>query len=268
MGEQRVPDFVVEQYVLGELPPERAREVEQTPGFADRVAAIERDTAAFLEAHPPEAFARRIVNEYEASTQESPVRSTSGRTRTIRIFALALPGVAAAAAVAIVLFGGIGIAPGNIVDPGAEIVRLKGLEPSLSVYRATSGGVEELEDNARADAGDRLQVAYNAGDAPFGTIISVDGRGAVTLHFPLTPSAEPELIVGGEQRLQYAYILDDAPTFERFFFITSETTFRVRDVLGAVERQASRLTTDPDSPLNLPAEYVVDSLTLRKGAQP
>lgn len=265
MGEQRVPDFVIEQYVLGELPSAKAREVEQSPGFADRVAAIERDTAAFLEAHPPQAFAKRIVNEYEARSAGQADRRAPRRARTVRILAFAVPGAAAVAVVALVLFGGIGVDPRSVVDPGAEIVRLKGLEPTISVYRAATGSIEELEDGDSAAAGDRLQVAYNAGDAPFGMIVSVDGRGSVTLHFPVTQSADPELVVGGEQRLPYAYVLDDAPEFERFFFITSATSFRVRDVLAAVERQAASLASDSDAPLDLSDDLTVDSLTLRKG---
>ena len=49
MSKRRVPDILIEQYVLGELPEEQAREVEQSEGFAARVAAIEQDNAQFAE---------------------------------------------------------------------------------------------------------------------------------------------------------------------------------------------------------------------------
>jgi hypothetical protein len=270
MSRKRVPDILIEQYVLGELPEEKAREVERSEGFADRVAAIERDNVAFLEQCPPEAFVTRIQNQYEAEQQQASaaprLRSARSRTRTIRFMALAVPGAAAALTLAFVLLGGIGLDTTPVVDPDDEIVRLKGAEPEISIYRSVAGEAEELSDGDAASQGDRLQITYTAADKPYGAIVSVDGRGTVTLHFPLTASGEPELVVGGEQQLPYAYQLDDAPDFERFFFVTSEQSFDVRRLLSRIESQADEIVADPSRPLQLSREFTVESVIIRKGA--
>ncbi|MFP4114550.1 MAG: hypothetical protein ACOCZB_03145 [Spirochaetota bacterium] len=272
MSDKRVPDILIEQYVLGELSEEEAREVERSEGFAERVAAIERDNVAFLRNHPADVFAVRIRNQYESERAEGSrdsvrTRGTT-RARTLRIMAFAVPGAAALVAFAFVLFGGMGFDPGTIVDPDTEIVRLKGAEPHIAIYRAIGNGrsdAEELRDGDSASSGDTLQLAYNAAGKPYGAIVSVDGRGAVTLHYPLTVSADPDLVAGGERQLPYAYQLDDAPDFERFFFITSEETFSVARVLDQVEEQAGAIVDDPDRDLRLASAFTVQSSTIRKG---
>lgn len=267
MSERRIPDILVEQYVLGELPPEKAREIERSEGFFERVAAIERDNAAFLERYPAQAFASRIRNQHEAEEDSGKTRTTS-RSRSLRFMALAMPGAAAVITLAFVLFGGLGITFDPSLDPDRGVVRLKGAEPQISVYRSVAGGsgqAEELFEGDLASRGDNLQITYNAAGKPFGTIVSVDGNGTVTLHFPVTASKEPELQVDGEIQLPYAYILDDAPRFERFYFITSDTHFDVSHILDRIRAQADAIASDAADSLDLPDEFVVESVTVRKG---
>jgi hypothetical protein len=60
-------------------------------------------------------------------------------------------------------------------------------------------------------------------------IASIDGAGVVTLHYPANADA-PALATALAQKptsLPQAYVLDDAPQFERFFFITSEDPIEV-----------------------------------------
>ena len=60
----------------------------------------------------------------------------------------------------------------------------QGLEPSLTVYRRTDRGSETLADGAVARTGDLLRLGYTAAGRRYGVILSIDGRGAVTLHLP------------------------------------------------------------------------------------
>lgn len=268
MSEKRVPDFLIEQYVLGELPREKAREVERSEGFARRVAEIERDTERFLEANPPQAYAQRIRNAYEATVAPPASASRRQRTarRTVRILALAVPGATAVLALTFVLFGGLGVDTPPVVDPASEIVRLKGAEPRISVYRSAGAqDAEELADGDVARQGDELQLTYTAAGRAYGAIISVDGRGAMTLHYPLTPSHEPTLAGDGERRLPYAYRLDDAPGFERFYLITSETSFEVSELLTSVRSQTQEIVSDPERELRLSGNFDVEAITIRKG---
>jgi hypothetical protein len=281
MKHNSVPDILVEQYVLGELPEEQAREIERSEGFAERVAEIERSNQEFLDAYPPAEYANRIQNQFEAEeARESSARAartqkSGGRRRSVRWLAIAPAGAAVAVLAAILVVQSLGPAsPGSGSGPD-DLVRLKGLGPALSVYRSVDGpatrddDAEALEDGARAQAGDRLQLAYNAGDRPYGAIISVDGRGVVTLHYPLTASAEPVLEVGREQRLPYGYQLDDAPDFERFYFVTSQQPFSVGELIRSVRAQSANITERTDYSLVLSDvfddEYEVVSVTIDKG---
>lgn len=270
MKEERVPDILIEQYVLGELPAEEARRIEKTDGFVERVAAIEKDNAAFAEKFPADVFAIRIENQHRAETASSATPTqTSTRTRrtAFRFMTFAVPG-AALLVVGLLMFGGLGAGVDPVFEPDTEITRLKGIEPELTVYRSVggqTGSAEELSDGDRAAEGDRLQVAYNAGGRAYGVIVSVDGRGALTLHHPVTASAVPELIAGGEQNLPYGYELDDAPGFEAFYFITSDEVFDIPEILNHVQGQVDDIVEEPGTALRLPDGFAIESVMIRKG---
>lgn len=97
-----------------------------------------------------------------------------------------LPATAAAFALVLWLRSptdiGAGTAGGNTASGDTE--RIKGLRPSLRVYRKNAGKIERLKDGAPAHAGDQLQVAYVAAGHQFGMVASVDGAGQVTYHLP------------------------------------------------------------------------------------
>lgn len=277
MKHHEVPEILIEQYALGELPPQKAREIEQSPGFAERIAEIDRSNAEVLALYPPELFAARIRNQFVAEQAREPEGAPrpSRRQPIVRWLAVALPGAAVVVAgVFLAVQGFIGFGFGGNTSDVDDVVRLKGSVPELSVYRSIEGPetrddeAEELSDGALAHAGDRLQLEYNAGDREFGAIISVDGRGGVYTHFPLEFSSEPRLEIGRSQRLPYAYQLDDAPRFEHFYFITSHETFSVQQLLQTVRSQADRITERADS-LELGDvfgnEFEIISVTIKKG---
>lgn len=274
MKHHEVPEILIEQYALGELSPEKAQEIEQSPGFAERVAKIEQSNAQILAQYPPDQFVARIRNQFAAEQAREAARTTPRRRRerpVVRWLTVAIPGAAAIVAgvfIAVQGFVGSGFgASGSDVD---DVVRLKGSVPELSVYRSVEGPdtrdalAEELFDGALARAGDRLQLAYNAGDREYGAIVSVDGRGGVYTHFPLEISSEPRLEVGRDHRLPYGYQLDDAPKFEHFFFITSRESFSVQQLVQAVRSQADSITERADS-LELGDGFEIISVTIRKG---
>jgi hypothetical protein len=142
--------------------------------------------------------------------------------------------------------------------------RLKGSSPHLVIYRKTDGGAEALAEGSGIRAGDVLQIAYVAASRKYGVIFSIDGRGAVTLHFPDGPNAPNLLSREGETRLDYAYRLDDAPGFERFFLVTSDRALPVAEVLEAGRRLASDPRQARRSSLGLPAGLEQWSVLLAK----
>jgi hypothetical protein len=152
----------------------------------------------------------------------------------------------------------------------SDDTRAKGDAFHLSLFRKTGTGVERLADGATAHARDLVQVGYSAGAGGFGAIFSIDGRGTVTYHLPEGYSggsrAAPDVDGKGEAVLPSAYELDDAPRFERFFFVYSAKPFGLEEL----DRSARSLAADPRSAETgrprLPAGSSLSSLILRKGA--
>jgi hypothetical protein len=255
----RTPDWLLERIALGELPPEelasaRARLLQESDGAA-RLAALQADTAATLERLPPAELARRVAS-------QARVRQL-GRERTAPRFRPALALVPALAAAALVLLVRPQAAPPVGGQEALEETRVKGLEPHLVVHRQRDQAAEALADGARVAEGDVVQLAYVAAGRAHGAILSVDGRGTVTLHAPEAGQASVPLARTGLHVLPGAYALDDAPGYERFFLVTADAPFALEEVLAAARSLAGR----PDastSPLPLPSRYTQASFLLEK----
>ena len=87
-------------------------------------------------------------------------------------------------------------------------------------------------------------MQYHAAGRQYGAILSVDGYGSVTQHFPARGDRARALDTTGLVSLEFAYELDDAPRWERFYFVTSTTAFELPGVLAAA---AGTVTTSGDS---------------------
>jgi len=113
--------------------------------------------------------------------------------------------------------------------------------------------------------GDVIQLRYNAGGRGYGVIASVDGAGAVTLHFPSSEDAKPEAMALAAETttLPTAFALDDAPRFERFFFITANKPPDLQQTLAALRTLAHR-DDSATAALELPPHLRQWSLRLRK----
>lgn len=154
------------------------------------------------------------------------------------------------------------------VEVSDEPVRIKGLAPRLLVHRQRQGVIEQLRDGDVARAGDLVQISYVAAGNRNGVILSLDGRGVVTLHHPARPDATPTLVARGQHALDHAYELDDARSYERFVLVTAgDEPLSVTAVLDAAQRLAKRGEAGRHSPLPLPDRWQQTSVTLRKRPQ-
>jgi hypothetical protein len=241
--ERRLPEPLQERAALGELPG-------AAPLDPETAARLAEDDAAFLAAHPPEVVVPAIRRRLEAT-----------RARRLPRAVWLVP-VAAAAALAL----WIGRDPAPALAPVEEGVRFKGDARLVVHRRGPAGDAEPLAPGAVARAGDRLQLAYVAAGAAHGAVVSIDGRGGVTLHFPLTPDGATALAPDGPTALPRSYELDDAPEFERFVLVTSDgAPVPVAAVLAA----ARALAGTPDAataPLSLPADVNQTSFLVYKAA--
>jgi len=251
-----LPDWIIERIRLGEVPPEwrdRVAAAESSPEVQRALAELERSDRAILAAHPPAAVAAKVA-------PARPSRSSS-------LWFVAGP---IAAAAALLLWLSVGPGPGSAglstpVDEPGQQVRLKG-GPALLVYRAGDREPEMLVDGAHAEAGDRLQLGYRSAGARFGVILSFDGAGAVTVHWPEAEGVARAAALKASASLPFSYELDDAPDFERFVFVTSDERFGLTPVIAAAQDAASSRAAD--APLELAPELRQSFVTLLKGDAP
>ena len=182
-----IRDWQIERFVLGELPPAEqqavARAIAEEPALRARVDAIEASSREILAAHPPRVAAAVIRERIGA---RAPASAAWGRR------------VAFAAAASLVVVGaGLGVLrlrEGSVLAPAET--RLKGLRPHLGLFRQTPAGIEALTEGAFAREGDLVQLTYQAAGRPFGVILSIDGRGAVTVHHPRDGRQAARLVAG------------------------------------------------------------------------
>jgi hypothetical protein len=258
MDDSRKPasDWRLERLAQGELDDAAARALERDLGAdetrrrLDEIAASNQEILARL---PPDQVGVAIRRRLAEAKQGRPVRG--------RLMMALVPLVAAAG-----LFGFASISrQAAVTGPAEEIILVKG-STRLLAYRAESGTrATRLAEAARVRPHDSIQLSYVAGEARYGMILSLDGRGVVTQHWPLHPAASAELIKAGEVRLPRSYELDEAPSaFERFFFVTAMGPFSQTDVLDAARTLARTPAEARRKALVLPSSLMQQSLLLEK----
>lgn len=248
-------DWKLERFRLDELPEEEMKAIQKAldedPDLRARLEALEGSDREIHESYPIDRVARQVASRLER--RGTPSISWGG----------VAPRLALAAVILLAVVFAIYL-PGPEVPPtwdrkGMDGIRLKGVKPDLLLYRKRASEVEQLADSSVAYAGDLIQVFYRAAGKPFGVIVSVDGRGTVTRHLPSSGTSAVRLIQGDPVPLDYSYELDDAPKWERFYFLTADTSFDVRDV--------TRAAKDGLDSLRVGREFEQFAITLYKGVE-
>ena len=254
-----LPDWLVERAALDEVArngASRDRIDRADPAeLAARIAELRAQNAAELSAYPAAPAVALI---------EQRVAGLRRRRRRVHLALFGVLGAATAATVAVALLR----PPGPILDHVAmrddDGIRVKGAA-RLSAYRQAGDHPERLDEDALVRAGDAIQLRYNSSGAMYGVIASIDGAGAVTLHYPVDEDAPPlaTALAKKPTSLPNAYVLDDAPRFERFFFITSADPIEVSQSLAALHALAAR-DDSASARLELPSGQHQWSMRLRK----
>jgi hypothetical protein len=251
---EAAPDWQLERYRLRELPADEQARVENVlmarPELRDRLAELDRSDRQILAEHPPQLVAEAIHERLAGRPMPTP--PSAYRVRAAAAFA--------ASAVIVALWALLPSGGPTRLPTRASPTHIKGLQPHLELYRQASPRPEHLADGATARAHDVIQLLYVASGSPYGSVVSVDGRGAVTVHLPASGSLAARLGTSGPVVLASAWELDDAPGFERFFFVTSDRPFAVRTVTEA----AARLSSAAADRLELPPGLGQSTLLLRK----
>ena len=279
MKDNGIPDLFIEKLLLDELPQSMKERLLKDPSVRRRLGELKAENRRILEEYPPEEMAKAIRNRSRWSGQAeeaqadrvrprgAPLRRPAERGAPLR--GLNWPRLVPVASFALlVLVGGLLLitrGPSYFIPRDqAAVTRLKGGAAHLNIYMRTDGGARLLEEGGRVTEGATLQIGYVPGTNVYGLIVSIDGRGTVTMHFPLSAVTGQVLEGEGEVLLPYAYTLDDAPDFERFFFVVSEKPFSVETVLEAAEKLAEKPETAKSQKLPLPGRLEQSSILLLK----
>jgi hypothetical protein len=257
-----VPDWLLERLALGELDAETAADVRRRlaaegrspDDIAAAVATSNREILEQLPATPTAAAIRRRAE--RAAAAEKPAR----RRTALWGLPLALAGGLALTHMMTRHHEGEGVVS-RIGDKPEIIIAKENPDPRIYVYRHHASGDQRLQDGAAATRGDLLQLAY--GGAGYGVVLSIDGAGKVTPHWPERTDGAAAAIKPGENRVASAYELDGAPAFERFFLVQSRTPFPVATAMEAARALAAQPSARKQS-LALPPGFEQISLALEK----
>jgi hypothetical protein len=269
MKDNGIPDLFIEKLLLDELPQDMKERLLEDPAVRRRLEEMKAENRRILEEYPPQEMAKAIRNRECWSRQSESEREARMRPRAIQVRRVNWPRLAPVASFALlVLVGGLllitrGPAFFAPQSQNAE-TRLKGGTAHLNIYMKTEAGARLLVDGERVTEGATLQVGYISGESEYGAIVSIDGRGAVTLHFPLSAVTGQTLEGQGEVLLPFAYTLDDAPDFERFFFVFSTRPFPVQKVIEAAQRLSLEPEKAKSQDLHLPRRLEQSSILLLK----
>ena len=244
-----IPDWKLERYLTGDLPAEEMREIRDMEAtdevFAGRVKLLREDNAAILKKLPFEKLSEKI--------SAMPGRS-NGAGNTVRVnFTLVKFAAAAALVLAVVtvaLFsqrditvpaqsanGTMDVAMVTDVENAMGDTRIKGLDARMEVWKKIGDSAVQMSNLDEAREGDEIQLRYSVPEKCFGLLFSMDGNGTLTMHMAEGNKAialEP----GKMTTLPFSYKLDNAPKFEKFFFLTSRDNFEldVADVDAILKR--------------------------------
>jgi len=255
----RLPDLILERYRLGEMTPDEAaafeRRLHGDDELRQRLQALEASDEEIRRRHPPAVLAASVRWRLEARATHAPRMTGAGifglRWRTAALLAGVL--------VLVVLAGPPLLGPGDESTEG-----IKGLEPALQLFRKTPAGSEELRDGATARAGDLIRIGYRAAGHGWGVILSVDGRGVVTQHLPRDAARAARLSTESQALLDFAYELDDAPRWERFYLVAGSAPFDATPVIEAARAVAASGAEGPPPALPLRMDVKQSSVLLIK----
>jgi len=255
-----VAEITLERYRLNELPAEvmaaLERRMQTDHDLRRRVDALVLSDDQIRASDRLQPVAARVRQRLE------PERTDATRRGWLSMARWALP---AAASIAFAL---IFLLPRTMFLATGDDERIKGLSASLTLFRQVGAGSETLADGAVARQGDVIRVGYRAAGQAYGAILSIDGRGHITMHLPAGGARAVALGRESTVLLDQAYELDDAPRWERFYFITGDTPFPIAPLVESAQRAIAKAGGHAVPALSLDAGLQQSVFSLQKESTP
>ena len=225
-----IPDWKLERYLTGDLPEgemSEIRELEKTDEvFARRVKMLREDNAAILRKMPFERLAEKMdARDCGAERKNNVIHFGFVKFAAAAALVLAVVSVALFSQREVVPDAG---APAMDVAMAAQDdgTRIKGMDARMEIWKKTGDSAVQMLNLDEAREGDEIQLRYSVPEKCFGLLFSMDGNGTVTMHMA-DGSQAVALEPGKMTTLPFAYKLDNAPKFEKFFLLTSQKDFAI-----------------------------------------
>lgn len=116
-----------------------------------------------------------------------------------------------------------------------DTTRLKGGNSYLTLYKRHLDENIVVKDGDSFKEGESIQITYINKKWEFGTIISKDSKGVVTLHYPGEINDSGFLIKKVEAILPYSYEFDGTPGEEIFYFLGSDKSIHIKEAMNLVK---------------------------------
>ena len=239
-----IPDWKLERYLTGDLPEGEMREIRELEKtdeiFAHRVKLLREDNAAILKKLPFEKLSEKMESmsgRAAAGSGRGTLVSGKGMPAGFRLVKFAAAAALVLAVVSVALFSQREIGPATEGE-GAQVMdvamvdvedvgtRIKGLDARMEVWKKTGDSAVQMSNLDEAREGDEIQLRYSVPEKCFGLLFSMDGNGTITMHMA-DGSQAVALEPGKMTTLPFAYKLDNAPKFEKFFLLTSQKDFTI-----------------------------------------
>jgi hypothetical protein len=224
MNKRNVPDLKLEQYLLGELDPSEIENItvqsSKNEHLQNQLESLKQMEMEFADKYPVDWFIRRI-------TQKTIIPDTSKYS-----FRFALVPVVCTLLLLPLAYFYISMS----TNMDSSLTRTKGDVFFFTVYRKTALGHDLLPDGSVVRQKDLLQVEYTTDTSLlYGLLISIDGNSHITIHLGEEDGSSIKL-TEKHKMLPYSYELDDAPGFEKFFFIAGKNRFTLNDCISLCKK--------------------------------
>ena len=226
----KISDFKLERYLLGDLPEGEMQALREREAcdeiFAARVREMREQGERFLAENPFSAIEDKLEN----AERSEILPNRSFNTLWLKVAAALVIALGVFSAVVlnrnVAAYEGSGTSMEVALADTDDGTRIKGMSASLEVWKKTGDSAVQMVNLGDAFEGDEIQLRYRVPQKCFGMLFSMDGNGTITMHMGEGDKAI-ELEPGKMTTLPFAYKLDNAPKFEKFFLLTSEKAFEI-----------------------------------------
>lgn len=261
-----IPDWKLEKYLTGDLPASEMNEIRELENsdeiFAARVKMFREDNESILRKMPFGNLSARL----SAMPSQHSVNGFGSfkNSHYFKFNALKI------AAMVVFMFGVFFAVVFNANNESTQTVnssltdlskasnqnemlalannetdtRIKGMDVRMEVWKKTGDGIIQMENLGDASEGDEIQLRYSVPQKCFGLLFSMDGNGIITMHLGNNENSialEPGKMI----TLPFAYKLDNAPNFEKFFLLTSKNEFTINsnDIDASLKQKGVQVTS-------------------------